>query len=448
MAWQSEVLRGALLAGVIVLILGGAELWRRLADPKPELTRKLIHSATGLVSLSFVFMLESAWTVLVLTGSFALIVWAGKRLNLLKSLHGVARSSEGDRLYPLAVLILFMATRGRPWLYVASILVLGLSDALAALVGSTYGRRHYEFGDSRRSLEGSLVFLVVAFLAIHLPLLLMTDLPRESTVLVAILAAAMATAVEAVSIRGTDNLFVPLLVYIVLDRLAERPPAELAAMNVATLIIGLGLAFAMSRSRGFNAGGIVVLILFAVAVWAFGAVSWALPFLLGLAAYLPLWFIPPRIGSVPATVVLEALLPSFAVLAASAGFRNAGFFHGPYVASIALLASLCLVGRFQRKWGRSAWSKPGVGLAAAAPAWLLAAVVPGLFEGELMWAPLAAVGAVTVVGSLAASSSVDREEIPDHVVVWPRELLVIQFAAAVAMIALQLFDVIPLWRPA
>jgi dolichol kinase len=36
----------------------------------------------------------------------------------------------------------------------------------------------YEVEDEKKSLEGSLVFLVIAFLAIHLPVLLMTDLPR------------------------------------------------------------------------------------------------------------------------------------------------------------------------------------------------------------------------------------------------------------------------------
>ena len=447
MIWRGELVAGAALAGVIVVILLAAELWRRLGSPRPELTRKLIHTSTGVVSLSFPFLLRSAWTVLGLTSSFALLVWSGKRFGFLRSLHGVERESEGARLYPLAVLILFMATRGRPWLYVASMLVLGVSDALAAVVGSRYGTRHFEIGDAKRSLEGSLVFMVVAFLVIHLPLLLMTDLPRESTVLVALLAAAMATAVEAVSMRGTDNLFVPLIVYIVLDRLAELPAAELAWLNLSALFVGVVLAFLMNRARGFNAGGIIGLVLFTVAVWTFGPASWALPFFLGLAAYLPLWFLPPRIGSVPATVVLEALLPAFAVLAASAGFRNEGFFHGPYMATITLLTALCIVGRFQRKWGRIWWSKPAVGLGAAVIAWILAAVVPWLVQGAAPLAPLLFVGGLAAVGSLAASSFVDREAPPEHVVVWPRSLLGIQLGIAAAAIVLQLAGVIPLWRP-
>jgi len=445
--WQRELATGAALAGVIILILVAAELWRRLGSPRPELTRKLIHTSTGVITLTFPFLLRSAWTVLALTSSFALLVWSGKRLGFLKSLHGIERESQGARLYPLAVFILFMATRGRPWLYVASMLVLGVSDALAAVVGSRYGTRHFEIGDAKRSLEGSLVFLVVAFLVIHLPLLLMTGLPRESTVLVALLAAAMATAVEAVSVRGTDNLFVPLIVYIVLDRLAGLPPGDLVALNLGALFLGVVLTFVMNRARGFNAGGIIGLVLFTVAVWTFGPASWALPFFLGLAAYLPLWFLPPRIGSVPAAVVLEALLPAFAVLAASAGFRNAGFFHGPYMATISLLTALCIVGRFQRKWGKKWWSRPAVGLAAAVPAWLLAAFVPWVVQGGAPLAPLLFVGALTAAGALAASSFVDREEPPEHVVVWPRSLLAIQFAVTSVSVAVQLTGLIPLWRP-
>ena len=204
-------LRGAvILGGVFVSLLILAELWRRLGTPKPEHTRKLVHLGGGVACLFFPFLIDSPWVVLAMALPLTGLFLAGAKLGFLKSLHGVARRSRGAEYYPLAVCLVFVLTRGRPWLYLSAVLVLAVADAFAALIGSRYGVVRYEVENETKSLEGSLVFLVIAFLAIHLPVLLMTDLPRPVCVLAALLVAALVTGFEAVSLEGADNLFVPL----------------------------------------------------------------------------------------------------------------------------------------------------------------------------------------------------------------------------------------------
>src|SRR5262245_11059504 len=148
------------------------------------------------------------------------IFWSAHRLGRLASLHGVERRSRGVEYYPLVVYALFVLTRTQPWLYVASLLTLAVSDALAALIGTRYGRVRYGVDGESKSLEGSLAFLVATCLVVELPLVLWNDpsLPGPpSCALAALLTSALVTGFEAVSLGGRDNLWVPLGTYFVLE---------------------------------------------------------------------------------------------------------------------------------------------------------------------------------------------------------------------------------------
>lgn len=92
-------------------------------------------------------------------------------------------------------------------------------DALAALTGQRIGRRRYTVGQSTRTLEGSAVMFAASAIAMLLTILLLPGsvwapfAPAADpvrAVVAALLGAAVATAVEAVSPHGTDNLSVPV----------------------------------------------------------------------------------------------------------------------------------------------------------------------------------------------------------------------------------------------
>lgn len=259
-----EAVRGALVAAAILLLFAAGEAWRRWGSPRPEWTRKLVHFGAGAIVAAFPWLIASHWTVLALALSFAAIIVGTRRLGVLASVHGVARRSEGGVYYPLAIYLLFLLAGDAPVFYLVSLLVLMVSDSLAALLGSEYGRRIYAVEGDRRSLEGSAVFLLATFLAVHLPLLLLTDLGRGATVLIAAQVALTVTILEGISTGGSDNLVVPLATYFLLANLADREPAYVGRLLVAQLAILLLV----------------------------GALAWRLPFLamssamgLGLAVY-------------------------------------------------------------------------------------------------------------------------------------------------------------------
>lgn len=280
-----ELLRAGGVAVVFLAVFGVAELWRRIGNPPAEWTRKLVHVTGGLVSLGLPWLVRSHWTVLALATALGLILLGTRRLGLLPSVHGVARRSEGAVYFPAAIYLVFLLAAERPTLYLISVLTLVVSDALAALVGTTYGRLTYRVERDRRSIEGSVVFFLATFLGVHLPLLLLTDVDRAVSVLVAAQIALLVTILEAVSVDGADNLVVPIGTYLLLLKLTPQP-AEALVRQLGVQVAILALLFLLAwRLRLLTASGTLAASIFFYGAWGLGGTGWLVAPAVALAVF-------------------------------------------------------------------------------------------------------------------------------------------------------------------
>ena len=103
----------ALVLSALGGLMGGLRLYQRLASPHPEVVRKLLHMGMGLVTLSFPWLFDQTWPVLVLAVlSIALLtsvrLVAGLKSSLGSVVSGVARASLGEIYFPVAVAVLFV----------------------------------------------------------------------------------------------------------------------------------------------------------------------------------------------------------------------------------------------------------------------------------------------------------------------------------------------------
>jgi phytol kinase len=338
-------LRGALIISALFFgLLIVAELWMRLGTPKPEWTRKLVHLGGGMIGIFLPWLIESPLVVLVLTVSLSSIFLLGDKTKLLKSLHGVERKSRGSEYYPLAIWLVFVIAADRPWLYLSAVLVLALADAFAALIGSRYGAVRYEVEDSYKSLEGSVVFFFIAFMALHLPMLLMTNLPRATCVLAALLVAMLVTIFEAISLEGTDNIFIPIAVVFVLQKITTKPVAEIAYQNLSLVAIVVGIALLDWKFRWFNVGGALTVMLFIFATWSLGSRRWSAPVFIALAALVTIRTLLASRVEAPLKVrtISRALMVPFLFLLTANMTGRYDFFYGPYVAACAAVLAFIL----------------------------------------------------------------------------------------------------------
>jgi dolichol kinase len=283
---SGELARAAIAGVGFLLLFAVAEAWRALRNPPVEWTRKLVHFVGGLIAVAFPWLFTSHWTVLALGGAFFLILWGTRRLGLLQSVHGVTRHSEGGLYYPVAIYLLFVIAANRPVFYLISILALVVSDTVAAVLGSTYGRVGYTVQRDRRTVEGSVVFFLSTFLICHLPLLLLTNTPPLLSVLVGLQLAMIVTLFEGISIRGNDNLLVPLLSYFLLLKLTARDPAFLAYQIAAQLAIMTIVALMAWRFQFLTASGAMAFMLFFYGAYSLGGEEWTVAPGIALLAFI------------------------------------------------------------------------------------------------------------------------------------------------------------------
>lgn len=277
-----------LVAASIALILALMMLVQRSAEHlelTPEVQRKIIHVATGLYALTIPLMFKESWPVFLLVSlSIAtMLVMRRSRFasdGIASALHAVKRRSYGEIYLSLAIGFLFFRSQGQPVLYVLPILVLTLSDAAAALVGSAYGRKVFLIADGVKSLEGSIACFVVTWLVAMIALLLIADIPKINVVVLSFLVAAFGTLIEADSWRGLDNLFVPIGVHLLLATHLTSDPATLLALALF-LLTAIGAILAAAPHLGLSAHAARVIIVF---VFLIGTYSTAITVILPLFA--------------------------------------------------------------------------------------------------------------------------------------------------------------------
>ena len=240
------MIRYIILATVLAL-LAGLRLYQRRYQPNPEWLRKLVHLGGGLLACALPTLFETAAPVLFLcaatfSGLLALRYLPALKQGLGQVICCVERRSSGDLCFPVAVGILFLVARDNPVLYFAPLLILTFADLAAALVGARYGFMRYGWTRGAKSLEGSVAFFFVAFLAAHIPLFLMSDAQGAGTLLAAALLSLLLTIVEAAAGDGWDNLFIPVCGVLLLRMFLRMEPGRLALWLVvaaAALIVAL-----------------------------------------------------------------------------------------------------------------------------------------------------------------------------------------------------------------
>ena len=275
-----------LLFGGITLVIAVSEWIRSRLNWPAEFTRKLVHILVGLLAFFLPLLLTTSLPIVILAIFFTLSNLIAIKLDLLKGMHGV-RESYGTVYYPLALLVLTLfAWPDQKLIIITAMLILGLGDALAAIVGESISKPHqYQLVGDAKSFEGSATMLFVSMLVTFGVLSYYTSQLHQlehpgMLVLVwtVIVTAIFATAAESLSYKGSDNLSVPLAAALMLYPMLNFD-------NEARQLLTLGLILAAIagissyRLRFLSASGAIATFLLATIVFGFGGWKWTIPIL-------------------------------------------------------------------------------------------------------------------------------------------------------------------------
>ena len=212
------MLTTTILLLVIVVVAVFSELLVRKKIVSYDLARKLLHITAISLSAFSIYVADYQyvfWATLSATPVLFLLV----RLGVFNTKEG-ERNSWGIFYFALAFSVLLWLFPQQKELIFFPMIVLALADGFAALTGTYFGKHWYRFGSESKSLEGSVAFFVaILFCLQFLPKWLPFAGRPFSSFFTVLIVSVFITLVEAISIKGRDNLWIPfgLLYWMILD---------------------------------------------------------------------------------------------------------------------------------------------------------------------------------------------------------------------------------------
>jgi phytol kinase len=168
----------------------------------PDVTRKIAHTIAGFITIFTPYYLTK-WEIFFIGIIFSIILTFTKIFKLIPSIHSVQRKTLGEIFFPLGIAlsaIIFLPSNTVA--FQCGILVLAVSDALAAIIGIKFGKHVFNIFGNKKSLEGSIAFFITTGL-----ILLGFDVDFVHILIVSLLL----TIVEFFLVFGLDNLILPIL---------------------------------------------------------------------------------------------------------------------------------------------------------------------------------------------------------------------------------------------
>ena len=278
---------------IVLAALGALVSTVRVAQARfdwdPEISRKTVHMCMGLVCFSFPWLFHETRPVWILAALAVMALGSIRMVSALQArfgsvLGGVKRKTWGELFFPVSVAFLFWMANGNALLFCVPVLILAFADAVAALIGRRYGFAQYETDDGWKSMEGSVSFFIAAFLSTHIPLLLFSNVGRLECLLVAVIVGFVLMLMEAIAWRGLDNLFVPLVCYVVLVRLMGQTASALFTLLYVLLILMAGLSL-WRRATRLTQSAVIGSALVLYVTWAVSDWHWLIAPAMTACAY-------------------------------------------------------------------------------------------------------------------------------------------------------------------
>lgn len=207
--------------GLLIL----AEVVRRWRGYPQEFTRKIVHIGAGMWVFGVLGLFDTWYIGVIPFATFIALNYIFYRFKLLAAMDA-PDSTPGTVYFAFAITVLFLifwrtdSPADRGYIAAAGTMAMTWGDAFAAIIGRRWGRHRYTIAGSDRSWEGSAAMLIVSAVAMLLTLTLVpgsplaplsAPLPTGLALGAAAGGALVATAAEAISPAGSDNISVPLL---------------------------------------------------------------------------------------------------------------------------------------------------------------------------------------------------------------------------------------------
>lgn len=185
-----------------------------------EASRKFIHIMLANWWLIAMFFFENAIWASIAPLSFVVINYISYKKDVISVMERDKQDGLGTVYYAIALLFMAIFTFGiikRPEIGLCAIFIMGYGDGLAAVIGKSVNSYKYKIGNTEKSAAGSATMFFVTFVIIAI---FLCSINSNLWLIKSIILSAMLTVIEAVSIKGTDNITVPVISSLLLTLIA------------------------------------------------------------------------------------------------------------------------------------------------------------------------------------------------------------------------------------
>lgn len=215
---DSQVTSSVIFLGSFLILVIITQLLYSFFKVQSGKSRKFIHVTGGLLALTLPLYIHSHWYVLLLCLiSFSLLAVTYFK-KLLPSIHQVNRVSVGSILFPLPIYVcfLFASKTNNMLLYYLPVSLLTFADTMAEVGGSKWGHNSISLFNKQKTLLGSLCFGLTALLLSAIFVGVIFKLEVAQPTIIILLITLTTTVAEMITLKGYDNLSVPLSALLIL----------------------------------------------------------------------------------------------------------------------------------------------------------------------------------------------------------------------------------------
>lgn len=190
--------------GIIIIL---AKFFRKSGE---ESSRKFIHIMLANWWFIAMYFFENVLWASIVPLSFVIINYISYKKNLISVMERESQDGLGTVYYAISLLILAIITFGikkNLGIGLCSVLIMGYGDGLAAVIGKKVKSYEYKVGETKKTLAGSLTMFIITFIIVAI----FSRVTNVNLWLIkSITTAIILTVIEAVSIKGTDNITIPI----------------------------------------------------------------------------------------------------------------------------------------------------------------------------------------------------------------------------------------------
>ncbi len=176
-----------------------------------EISRKFIHIALSNIWIIYCLFIDLLWVACILPAAFIVINSLSYKFKIFKTMEREENDGFGTIYYAISILLvtIFSYLQSNPMIGTAGMLIMGYGDGFAAVVGKKVKSKEYKILGTTKSIAGSATML---FFSLVISCVAFYMIGIEYFILKALLTAVIATLLEAVSVKGLDNITVPIMV--------------------------------------------------------------------------------------------------------------------------------------------------------------------------------------------------------------------------------------------